>query len=130
MLYKEVLHQRELVTVHVEANTTLESMLRREQTNHAEARRQLDERTQQCVLLARELLARNQQLRRASDTSPEIKDLLDQWETQLASFTDVEVKKEDLLFTTTVTSSTDDGEDPGKEYENARIEELLRALQR
>lgn len=130
MLYKEVLHQRELVTVHVEANTTLEGMLRREQAHHQEARRQLEERSQQCDLLARELLARNQQLRKAADTSPEIKGLLDQWETQLASFADIEVKKEDLLFTTTATSSTDDGEDAGKEYENARIEELLRALQR
>lgn len=130
MLYREVHHQRELVTVHVEANTTLETMLRREQAQHEEAKRQLGEKMQQCDLLAKELVARNHQLRKAADTSPEIKGLLDRWETQLASFADVDVKKDDVLFTVAADSSADDTEDGGKEYENARIEELLRALQR
>ncbi|TPP45911.1 Zinc finger C-x8-C-x5-C-x3-H type (and similar) family protein [Leishmania donovani] len=130
MLYKEVLHQRELVTVHVEANTTLEGMLRREQAQHDLSKKQLEEKTQQCELLARELFARNQQLRKAADSSPEIKGLLDQWETQLASFSEADAKKDDVFYTATATSSTDDGGDSGKEYESARIEELLRALQR
>ncbi|KAK7195397.1 Zinc finger CCCH domain-containing protein [Novymonas esmeraldas] len=130
MLYKEVVHQRELVTVHVEANTTLEGMLRREQAQHDASRRQLAEKTQQCELLARELFARNQQLRRAADSSPEIKGLLDQWETQLASFAEPEAKRDDAFYPAATASSADDVEDGGKEYENARIEELLRVLQR
>ncbi|KAG5498860.1 hypothetical protein JKF63_03149 [Porcisia hertigi] len=130
MLYKEVLHQRELVTVHIEANTTLEAMLRREQTQHDMSKRQLEEKTQQCELLARELFARNQQLRKVADSSPEIKTLLDQWETQLASFPETDAKREDVFSTGIAGSTADDGEDVGKEYENARIEELLRALQR
>ncbi|KAG5472963.1 hypothetical protein LSCM4_02289 [Leishmania orientalis] len=130
MLYKEVLHQRELVTVHIEANTTLEAMLRREQVQHDASKKQLEEKTQQCELLARELFARNQQLRKAADSSPEIKGLLDQWETQLASFSDADAKKDDVFYAATATSLTDEGGDSGKEYENARIEELLRALQR
>ncbi|CAJ1032350.1 putative Zinc finger C-x8-C-x5-C-x3-H type (and similar) [Leishmania utingensis] len=129
MLYKEVLHQRELVAVHVEANTTLEGMLRREQAQHGVSKRKLEEKTQQCELLAKELFARNQQLRNAADSSPEVKGLLDQWEAQLVSLSEADTKKDDAFFTAPATSSTDDGGETGKDYESARIEELLRALQ-
>lgn len=51
LLQAEVSRERELVTVHMEANRTLEGMLRREQLQHAETKAMLEERRTEYALL-------------------------------------------------------------------------------
>lgn len=127
MLYREMIHQRELVAVHVEANGTLEGMLHREQTQHNETKQLLNEKMLRCNQLAKELVGRNQKLREVSESSPAVKALLDDWDIQLSCASFTNNSREDAL-PTTAPSSSDGENDNGKEYENDRIEELLRAL--
>ncbi|ESL07235.1 zinc finger-domain protein [Trypanosoma rangeli SC58] len=114
MLYAEVIRDRDLVTVHVEANRTLESLLRKEQTLHDETRAQLEaERTKA-----------NELMRVVLQTSEELKMFLDSRTATEKQRDRIAVLLNKLVF---IVPQCDDARN--KEKEENKVEELLRALQ-
>ena len=69
MLVTEVAKERDLVNIHVEANKTLEVMLRREQALHAEAGAQVESLMAQVGELTRLVNERNQEILRLVDAA-------------------------------------------------------------
>lgn len=69
MLVAEVSRERDLVLVHVEANKTLEGMLRREQTLHQETMSRVEALQNQASELARQVAERNSEILRLVELS-------------------------------------------------------------
>ncbi|RNF06528.1 zinc finger-domain protein [Trypanosoma conorhini] len=115
MLYAEVIRDRDLVTVHVEANRTLESLLKKEQALHEETRAQLEAERAKANELTRVVL----------QTSEALSLFLDSCTVNEKQRGRIAVLLDKLAV---VVPEGDDARDKQEGEEN-RVEELLRALQ-
>ncbi|PBJ80981.1 zinc finger-domain protein [Trypanosoma cruzi] len=115
MLYAEVIRERDLVAVHVEANRTLESLLKKEQTLHEETKAQLDTERSRVNELARVVL----------ETSEEINTLLESCRINERQRSRVAMLLNKMAFVVPECDGTRDKE----EREGNRVVELLKALQ-
>ncbi|KEG15469.1 zinc finger-domain protein [Trypanosoma grayi] len=115
MLYTEVVRERDLVTVHVEANRTLETLLKKEQMLHDEAKSQLEAARLKVNELTRVIL----------QTSEEISTFLDSCtldEKQRSRIAALSNKMTEVI------PEHDCNRDTADEEKN-RVRELLKALQ-
>ncbi|KAH9579734.1 hypothetical protein LSM04_000479 [Trypanosoma melophagium] len=115
MLYAEVRRERDLVAVHVEANRTLESLLKKEQVLHEQAKVQLESAKQKLKELTRVVL----------QTSEELNTFLNS-----CSISETQRSRIALLANKlTEVIPQRDGTNDKAEGEENRIKELLKALQ-
>lgn len=157
LLHGEVLRERELVAVHMEANRTLESILRREQALHTETRARLDETRGEYAALVELVAQQNAVLQTLMQqrnaiasgltsshfggggvgSSVDAAGLMERATTVLRSGGDIGFERdggaaagrEHLPPAGGSVSSTSSEEGEAKEKEKEQIEEILRALQ-
>lgn len=133
MLHSEVLRERDLVAVHIEANRALETMLRREQSQHEETKALLEKKMQQQAVLLGKIASQNQLLESMANSalaSEVDSGQIHQFLQKTAAHLTMDLHHPDIIpMVNDSANSAESASQSDSMHEDERIQQLLRALQ-